>query len=70
MKIIYHILTVLFWLTVTYSIFILIRTFSNNGLSDSLPVAAGQIVGGLIGAAMLPVIVYLVRYFVCKNVDK
>lgn len=71
MKTTYQILTVLFWITVIFAIFVLIRTLGNNNLPDSSgPAAAGTIVGSIIGAAILPTIVYVAKYFVGKNLKK
>lgn len=71
MKATYQILTVVFWITVVYAIFVLIRTLSNNNLSDSNgPAAAGTIVGSIISVAILPTLVYVAKYLVGKSLKK
>jgi len=71
MKVTYQILTVLFWITVVYAIFVLIRTLSNNNLSESNgPSGAGLIIGSIIGVAVLPTIIFVIRHFVGKNLNK
>lgn len=70
MKIVYQVLTVLFWLTVLYAAIILVRMLTHNSLPSGGAAASGQIIGSILGVAVLPSIVYLIRHLVGKNLPK
>lgn len=67
MKATYQVLTVIFWLAVAYAAFILIQMLSHNNLPNNGAAASGQIIGSILGVAVLPTLIYIIRHYVGKK---
>lgn len=65
MKVVYQIFTVILWITIALAavLFFIQMSRINN---VSLPV----VIGGLLGAAVVPGIVWVIRYFIGKSIEK
>ena len=76
MKTLYVILTILFWMTLLLGAITFVRTMgqqdlSTHGSSTAQTVAdSGTVIGAAMGAALLPGLIYLIRYFVGKEIKK
>lgn len=65
MKLTYQIFTVLLWITIALAAFLFFSNMSRMN-NVSLPV----IIGGLLGAAVVPGIVWVIRFFIGKEIKK
>lgn len=70
MKGLYTFLTILFWLGIAWSAFNFIIIMSRDNMPNNGPSAAGHVVGTILGAAVIPGIIYLIRHFVGKEIKK
>lgn len=65
MKVAYQTFTVILWITIALAGFLFFMQMSRIN-NVSLPV----IIGGLLGVAVVPGIVWLIRYFIGKELKK
>jgi multidrug transporter EmrE-like cation transporter len=65
MKVAYQVFTVILWITIALAGFLFFMQMSRIN-NVSLPV----IIGGLLGVAVVPGIVWLIRYFIGKKLKK
>ncbi len=70
MKTLCTFLTVLFWVTVLLALLSLANNLRHAPAPGGDPRAAGYLVGLVLGAAVIPGVVYLIRYFVGKEMRK
>ena len=69
MKTLNTILTVLFWAALVIGLIPTISTFGMLNSNASVPAAAGIIFGNLLAYATIPGIIWVIRYFVRKNMN-
>lgn len=67
MKATYQLLTVIFWLAIVYAAFILIQMLSNTNMPNNGAAVSGQIIGSILGVAVLPTLIYIIRHYVGKK---
>lgn len=65
MKLAYQIFTVLLWITVVLAAFLFFTQMSRMN-NVSLPI----VIGGLLGTAIVPGIVWVIRFFIGKEIKK
>ncbi len=70
MRQLYNVLTVLFWITVIIACLMLVRAFSNApnfSQSNNSGLTIGYAFGSILGAGIVPAIIWVIRYFVGKG---
>lgn len=70
MKTFYTILTVLFWLAVAFAAFNFVIFMGNSSMPNDGAMAAGHVIGALLGTAVIPFVVWIIRYFVGKEIKR
>ncbi len=68
MKSLYQILTVLFWIVLAIQIIMFVITLSHVPLPNDGIGAMGAITGGIIGTVLPALIIWVIRYFVGKQI--
>ena len=69
MKTSYLILTILFWIAVLFAAWVIVMK-SSHKMPSSASYVAGHFIGTVLVAAVIPVIIFLIRYFVGKELKK
>jgi uncharacterized RDD family membrane protein YckC len=70
MKTAYNVFTVLLWIAIIYAAFNFVLSLSNFGIPNDGAMATGSVIGALLASLIIPGIIWLIRYFIGKEVKK